>query len=165
MVAACKGSVWAKSIPCGQYFHPCAPIDNPCGRKSLLCAASNTSCGRKTGLCTLKDDSCRPSDGSRTPSNASCGCTTGPCGCSNAPCKAENGSCERNLPRAAKKVAGRRTKIAHGFNRGFNGQNETSPGGTAENCARKIPARFLSPLRGLICFWNTNPQLKLRAIF
>jgi hypothetical protein len=39
-----------------------------------------------------------------------------------------------------------------------------SPGGTAENGANNSP-KFLSPRRGLIGFWNANPQLKLRAIF
>jgi hypothetical protein len=58
-----------------------------------------------------------------------------------------------------------RTIIAHGFNRGLNGQSEMSPGGTAENRAGNFQPDFLSPLRGLICFWNAYPQLKLRAIF
>jgi hypothetical protein len=36
-------------------------------------------------------------------------------------------------------------KIAHGFNRGFNGQNEMSPGGTAENRVGNIWLDFFRP--------------------
>ncbi len=59
------------------------------------------------------------------------------------------------------KVAQRRKRIAHGFNRGFTVAFESSPGGAKENTQGKV----LSPLRGLLGFDSQIPQLKLRAIF
>jgi hypothetical protein len=59
------------------------------------------------------------------------------------------------------KVAQRRKRIAHGFNRGLTVAFELSPGGAKENTR----GTFLSPLRGLLGFDSQIPQLKLRAIF
>jgi hypothetical protein len=59
------------------------------------------------------------------------------------------------------KVAQRRKRIARGFNRGLPVAFASSPEGAKENARRK----FLSPLRGLICFDSQIPQLKLWAIF
>jgi hypothetical protein len=59
------------------------------------------------------------------------------------------------------KVAQRRKRIAHGFNRGLTVTFERSPGGAKENTRGK----FLSPLRGLLGFDSQIPQLKLWAIF
>ena len=59
------------------------------------------------------------------------------------------------------KVAQRRKRIAHGFNRGLSVGFVSSPARTKENAQGK----FLSPLRGLAIFGTQIPQLKLWAIF
>jgi hypothetical protein len=46
--------------------------------------------------------------------------------------------------------------VAYGFNRGLTVASESSPAGAKENAQGK----FLSPLRGLVCFGLDNPRLK-----
>jgi hypothetical protein len=59
------------------------------------------------------------------------------------------------------KVAQRRMRIAHGFNRGLTVGFVSNPAGTKENAQGK----FLSPLRDLTGLETQIPQLKLWAIF